>query len=198
MNASTWVAQYRDTPEDDRGELVKRLLAEAPQSIDALLAWAAEGEGVESGDHWLFSDAAEQVADRHVKARLHLAEAELRWLSGDSQQNVLSVAIDAIGCDPDLPRGYEITYELLINSSDLVWEDAFERLSAPKDAIALLRHLIDRGDAKAKGAPAFLSLAATQGDVAALIAEGKQAEAIGARRAATGEDFATARRAIFM
>ncbi|APR84720.1 Hypothetical protein A7982_10069 [Minicystis rosea] len=201
MNGTEWVTRYRDTAEADRADLLKNGLAADPQMIDALLAWAADAEGVESGDFWLFSDLADQVRDRHVKARLQIAEAELRWLSGDSQQNVLSAAIGAIGFDADLPRAYEITYELLINTSDLVWEDAFERLSAPKDAIALLRHLIERGDAKAEGAPWVLSLAPKEGaqlsEVDTLVAAGRRAEAIAARRGATGEDFATARRALF-
>ncbi len=204
MNASDLITAYRAAPEAGRAALLKSAQEANPALIDALVAWADEAEGVENGDFWLFSDLADLLDDDASKGALKVAEAELRWMEGDSTQNVLSAAIEAVGLSPNLTRPYEMVYELLRGSSDLVWEDAFERLERrplPPDALLLLRQMIARGDARAESDPPFLPLApragATSEEAASFAAQGHGAEAIAARRAVYAEDFATARAKVF-
>ena len=204
MNASELIAAYRAAPESDRPELLKAAHEADATVVDAIVAWAAEAEGVANGDFWLFSDLADLLDDDLAKGHLKVAEAELRWMEGDSMQNVIDVAMEALGVAPDLTRPYEMVYELLRSSSDLVWEDAFERLEGrtlPTGALQLVRQMIQRGDARADGDPPFLPLAAREGataeEAASFGAQGRGAEAIGARRAVYGEDFGTARAKVF-
>lgn len=198
MNALDLIASYRAADEASRPELVAAAYEAHPSLAQALIAWASEAEGVEDGDHWLFADLAGLVEQPSLRAEVRVAEAEVRWMTGDSVQYVLETAMDAIATDPDLSRPYEIVYELMVNHSDLVWEDAFERLTeAPPDARALVLHLVERSEKRLEGAPWSLSLAPTAGDAAALQRAGHFAEALAARRLERGEDFPTARRAIF-
>jgi hypothetical protein len=196
------VEHYRAAPESDRPALIAAAFAAQPELPHELIAWAAEAEGVLPGDFWLFCDAADLVADEAVKGALLLASAELRWMEGDPAQYVATGAIDAVRWNPDLPRAYEVVYEILASYSDILWEDALAacvEAALPADAVALLRHMIMRGEARGE-TPPFLSLAPREGaslaEADALAAEGKLAEAIAARRGATSEDFATARRAV--
>lgn len=195
---SAVIQTYRDTPEAQRGVWLGELLEASSTIVAELLSWAAEAEGVEPGDFWLFSDLADLVDSRESAGMLKLAEAELRWMEGDSTQSVLEVAIEAVGFNGDLSRAYEVTYELLYNHDDLVWEDAMERLDpdeTPADAIALLAHMIARAEAARNDGPPFLGLAPTAGDPKALAANGQIAEAINARMHA-GAPFPAARAAV--
>jgi hypothetical protein len=147
------------------------------------------------------------VEDPDLRGRLRLAQAELMHVHGDSDQYVLEIAIDAIGWNPDLAAAYELVFDKLRGSSDLDWTEAFEKIKGrgrlPKDALALLRHLVERAEEGVKTGekPYFMPLAPTDGatlaDVQARVTSGQLAEAIAARRGATGEDFPTARRVIF-
>lgn len=202
--AAAWIQSYRETPEMDRSELLQRGLSEHPDFIEAMLAWAENAEGVENGDFWLFSDAVEFVESMVDRGRLCEAEASLRWMEGDSQQFVLDTAFAALRNHADLQRPYEMIYELLVNSRDLVWADALEKwqgVRPPADALALVRHLIDRVENNRDEAPAFLPLAprkgSSVGDIDAFIQSGRLAEAMAARRFVYGEDFALARKNVF-
>lgn len=198
MNALDLVERYRAADEAGRADLVAEAYDADPSLPQALILWAERAEGVEDGDHWLFADLAELIDEPTVRAEIRVAEAEIRWMTGDSVQYVLETAMDAIATDPDLPRPYEIVYEVMVNHSDLVWEDGFERLrEVPLDARALLRHLVQRSEKRLKGAPWAISLAPAAGDTAALQHAGQLAEALAARRFELGEDFPSARRAIF-
>lgn len=202
--AAAWIQLYRETPELDRSDLLQRALSEHPDFIEAMLAWAENAEGVEPGDYWFFSDAVEFMESMVDRGRLCEAEASLRWMEGDSQQFVLDTAFAALRNHADLQRPYEMIYELLVNSRDLIWEEAFEkweRVKPPADALALARHLIDRVERNRDEAPAFLPLAprkdSSAADVDALVQSGRFAEAVAARRFVFGEDFATARKNVF-
>jgi hypothetical protein len=199
MDAGDVVATYRATDEGSRTDFVAEAYEADPSLPRLLVHWAAQADGVEEGDHWLFADLAELVEEPAARAEVRVAEAEVRWMTGDSVQYVLETAVEAISTDADLPRPYEIFYELMVNHSDLVWEDALERIdgSAPPDAKALLLHLVQRSEKRGQGAPWSLSFAPAAGHAAALQAAGQLAEALAARRLEHGEDFPTARRAIF-
>lgn len=190
-----------DLPSDAREAEARAARAD---TLRALLAWADPRLGgevpVDREDYFLCTDIA-PAFDGEERARVMLIDAQLRAVHGDAAQNVLDLVIGAIGCDPGSAEAHAMLYETLAGNADLVWEDAVERLPrlAP-DAQRFFDHVLERAACWQSGDPAALPLApragATLADAASLAAEGQLAEAIAARRGATGEDFAAARRAV--
>ncbi len=211
LDAQSLLDHVRNAESDDEEEAVQSALAQNPDLPSDLLAWAAramaEEDAVKPSDASVFRAAFLAVPDPALKGRLRLAQAELMLICGDPDQYVLDAMIDALGWNPDLEGAYEGTFDKLRGSSDLDWTEAFENVEnrglLPKDALALLRHLIERAEAGVVTGdpPYFMPLGprkgATLADVETLVAQGQRAEALAARRGATGEDFPTARRAIF-
>ena len=210
MDAQSFLDRLRNDDDVDLREFAKSALADNPELPAELLAWAARAmneEGViERADASTFLVVSLAVTDPALKGHLRLAQAEIMEASGDSHQYVLDAAIDAVGWAPDLARAYELTFDKLRGSSDLDWTEAFEKIGGrglPEDALALLRHVIERAEigVKTGDKPYFLRFAPTDGatraDVQAFLEKGLLAEAVAAHRGATGEDFPTARRAVF-
>ncbi|MDI1475438.1 hypothetical protein [Polyangium sp. y55x31] len=210
MDAQSLLDRLRNDDTADEEEIAKLALADNPDLPAELLAWAAramnEEVTIERADASTFRAVSRAVKDPALKGRLRFAQAELMHVSADSDQYVLDAAIDAVGWAPDLAGAYELIFDKLRGSSDLDWTEAFEKIggrSLPEDALALLRHVIERAEAGVRTGdkPYFLKFDPTEGatpaDVEAFVGKGLLAEALAARRGAMGEDFATARRAIF-
>ena len=212
MDARSLLDKLQDDATDEL-DAVRAALAENPDLPAEFLALAEHVANEETAPppsvivdlRVALSTVARLVQDPGLRGRLHLAQADLMLASGDSDQYVLEAAIQAAGWNPDLDRAYELTFDQLRGSSDLDWTEAMEKIEGrlPKDALALLRHVIERAEAGVKTGekPYFLRFDPTEGatlaDAAALVAGGLLAEAVAARRGATGEDFPTARRAVF-
>ncbi|MDC3989342.1 hypothetical protein [Polyangium jinanense] len=209
MDAQSLLDRLRNDDDADEKKTAKSALSDNPDLPAELLAWAAravnEEVAIERADASTFLAVSLVVTDPALKGRLRFAQAELMHVSSDSDQYVLDAAIDAVGWAPDLAGAYELIFDKLRGSSDLDWTEAFEKIGGrglPKDALALLRHVIERTEAGVRTGdkPYFLKFAPTEGatlaDVEAFVAQGLLAEAVAARRGAAGEDFPTARRAI--
>ncbi|MDI1444065.1 hypothetical protein [Polyangium sp. 6x1] len=210
MNAQSLLDRLRDDDTADEDEIAKSALADNPDLPAELLAWAAramnEEVAIERADPSTFRAVSQAVKDPDLKGRLRLAQAELMLIQGDDQ-SVLEAAIDAIGWNPDLQSAYELVFSQLRGSSSLDWTEMFEKVEGrgrlPKDALALLRHVIERAELGVKTGekPYFLTFAPSEGatlaDVQAFVEKGLFAEALAARRGAAGEDFPTARRVLF-
>ncbi|MRG93662.1 hypothetical protein [Polyangium spumosum] len=211
MDAQSLLDRLRDDDSLDEEEVAQSALAENPDLPAELLAWAArvmnEEETAADADASTLRAVAIAVEDPAIKGRLRLAQAEIMLIRGDSDQDVLEAALDAVGWSPDLAAAYELTFDKLRGSSDLDWTEAFSKIERrgrlPEDALALLRHVIERAEAGVRTGekPYFMPLSPTEGatlaDVEALVGAGLFAEAIAARRGAIGEDFPSARRLIF-
>lgn len=198
------LAALRALASEAREEAARAARAEHPDLLQRILDWANPRLGgevpVESDDFYFCTEIAPAFEGRE-RARITLLDAELRGVYGDSTQNVIGLVIEAIGLDPDSAEAHVMLYDILSGNPSLVWEDAAERLPplAP-DARRFFDHLVERGACWQSGDPPFLDLSpragATLAEAEALAAAGKLAEAISARRGASGEDFPTARRAV--
>lgn len=204
MDTAALLAHLRSLSSEEREPAARAARDAHTELVTALIAWArlrlAGDVPVEQDDYFLCTNIA-PAFERRERGHVELLDAELRSVYGDSTQNVIELVIAALGDDPDSAEAHVMLYEILAGESSLVWEEAVEKLPplAP-DADRFFKHVLERAVCWQSGDPPFLSLdpraGATLVEAEELAARGQLAEAVAARRGATGEDFAAARRVV--